>query len=127
MLRSARAVRRASGFLSSSRCPRPCVTSPSSSSSSSSSAFFATTSPTTKAPPPPLSSITHPHPRINRLLREYLSKMNEGPPPAATLQPPGQAREKLPKVDRIFVNNSINLGQIDVLGMDYDYTLCGCE
>lgn len=91
-----------------------------------SSRSFSSTTPTKKNDkhaPPPLSSITHPHPRINRLLREYLAKMEEGPPTSNSLQPPGQAQQKLPRKDRIFVNNAINLGKVDVLGWDYDYTL----
>lgn len=85
---------------------------------------FRTVSTSTKRGPS-LSDITHPHPRVNRLLREYLAKMEqESADLPNSLQQPGyQVKQSLPRKDRIFVNNSINLGKVDVLGFDYDYTL----
>lgn len=77
---------------------------------------YRASAPRAKSPPlPPFSSITHSDPRIDRLLRQYFARVEEGVvPPAAPMAGQVKGGEG---GGSIFCNNALNLGKIDVIGM----------
>lgn len=70
-----------------------------------------------KFPPlPPFSSVTHSDPRIDRLLRTYFKRVEEGiVPPAAPMA--GQLTGGEMGGGSIFCNNSLSLDKVNVIGM----------
>lgn len=77
---------------------------------------YQASAPRRKSPPlPPFSSITHSNPRIDQLLRQYCARFEENHlPPAAPMAGQLTGGEG---GNSIFVNNSMNLAKIDIIGM----------
>lgn len=65
-------------------------------------------------PPPELRRLRHPNPDVDRLIQSHLSSLEHRPVPEL---------QRGSSTHTVFVNNPLKLEYIDVLGMDYDYTL----